>query len=144
MLTIPDRPVRQALTLRERFDRLLDELESWPFELWENLPVPVDMQETDDEVIVTATMPGIRMEDIEINLQGSTLTIRGESREEREETTGTWHRRERKIGSVERRVLVPVAVDADRAEASLRDGVLRVRLPKQNPEPVRKIEVKED
>ncbi len=69
------------------------------------------------------------------------LTIQGETREERDETEGTWHRRERRLGRVYRAVTLPSDVDDENAEASLTDGVLEIRLPKTEPAEQRRIPI---
>lgn len=107
-----------------------------------SLAPAIDLQETEDEIVVKATMPGIKSEDIEVKVAQNTLTIRGESREAREETQGTWHTRERRMGSVYRSMTLPSPVSEDRAEATMSDGVLKIRLPKSGDTTGKRIEVK--
>lgn len=142
-MTVATRPpVREVDTFRDRFNRMLAEFDSLPFELWERLPVPIDLQETEDRIVVKATLPGIKAEDIEIDVRDQTLYLRGESREEREEKEGTWHRRERRLGRVERSMTLPATVDPGQTDALLTDGVLTVTLVKQEPSAGRKITVR--
>ena len=137
----PDQPVD---TFRDRINRMFAEVEGWPYEIMERIPVPVDVEETDDQIVVTASMPGYTTEEIEINVRNGSLHIQGVTEDEREEKDATWHRKERRVGTVKRSVLLPAVVDDERAEATLRDGVLQVTLPKRDPTPVRKIEVQSE
>jgi len=135
------RPIPPVDTFRDRINRMFSEVEGWPYEILDRIPLPVDMEETDDEIVVTASMPGYTRDEIEINVRNGSLHIEGNTEDEREERDATWHRRERRVGTVKRSILLPAAVDDDRAEATLRDGVLRVALPKREQTPGRKITV---
>lgn len=138
------RPAPLADTFRDRVNRMLADFESWPYELWDRVPMPVDVEETETEVIVTASMPGYTKDEIEINVRNGTLHIQGVTEDEREERDATWHRRERRVGTVQRSILLPAPVDDERAEATLKDGVLKVTLPKTDMTPGRKITVQSD
>ncbi|MCM8750543.1 Hsp20/alpha crystallin family protein [Thermomicrobiaceae bacterium CFH 74404] len=131
-------PLRELETLRERLDRLVSELTGREGGA---LGIPLDIQETTDAVIVRASLPGYRPEDIAVEINQGVLTIRGESREEREETGATWHLRERRVGSVYRAVTLPAPVQEDEAQASFEHGVLEIRLPKTAPAPQRRIPI---
>lgn len=132
-------PWRDLEALRERLDRVLTELGRTGRE--GESSVPVDVQETDDAVIVRASVPGIRPEDLSVEVNQGVLTIRGEIREEHEETRGTWHIRERRIGTVYRSVTLPAPVREEEAQATLEHGVLEIRLPKAEPRTQRRIPV---
>jgi HSP20 family protein len=132
-------PWRELETLRERLDRVLTELGRTSRE--GESSVPVDVQETDDAVIVRASVPGIRPEDLSVEVNQGVLTIRGEIREEHEETRGTWHIRERRIGTIYRSVTLPTPVREEEAQATLEHGVLEIRLPKAEPRIQRRIPV---
>jgi HSP20 family protein len=91
---------------------------------------------------VEAELPGLALEDLEIALaEADTLSIKGQRKDPTIET-GTWHRRERAFGEFERTLTLPGAVDAERVEASLKLGVLTIKLPKAPELKPRKIEVK--
>ena len=91
---------------------------------------------------VEAELPGLALEDLEISLaDAETLTIKGQRKEPAAEG-GSWHRRERAFGSFERALSLPGAVAAERVEASLKLGVLTVKLPKAPELQPRKIEIK--
>jgi HSP20 family protein len=104
-----------------------------------------DVRETDDAVLVTAEIPGLEEKDFEINLTEGVLTLKGEKRHEHEEKEkGAVHRIERGYGSFQRRVPLPCEVEAEKATAEYRNGVLSVTLPKapSAKRPVHRIEVK--
>lgn len=103
-----------------------------------------DVSEKDGEILVHAELPGVEAKDMEVKVQNRVLTIRGEKRVERTEDEKERHYSERFFGSFERSLTIPENVDEEKIEASLKDGVLEVHLPKvavSEPE-ARKIEVK--
>ncbi|UCB47523.1 MAG: Hsp20/alpha crystallin family protein [Spirochaetota bacterium] len=93
--------------------------------------VDVDVTETPEEIQVKADVPGIDKKDISITLSGDNLMIKGERKEEKEEKTKHSHRIERRCGSFQRILPVPVAVDSSKISAEYKDGVLTVHLPKK-------------
>ncbi len=103
----------------------------------------VDVRETSDAFEVTASVPGVAPEDVDITVLGDTLHIRGQRREEREEQEqgGRWLVRERRFGAFERAIALPAAVRADGAEARFKDGVLTITLPKAEEAKPRQIRV---
>ena len=90
----------------------------------------VDISETEKEVTVKAELPGIDKKDIEISLNENYLVIKGEKRGETEETGKHFHRVERSYGSFYRSLLLPATVEKDEIDATYKDGVLTVVLPK--------------
>jgi len=132
-------------TLQEEMNRLFDRFmgRSWlaPLGEWEPPVVgtfapSVDVAETDEHVRVTAELPGLDPKDIELSVSGNTLTLKGEKKEEREERQGATYRSERYYGSFSRVIPLPCEVESDKAEATYKNGVLTVTLPK--PEEVKK------
>jgi HSP20 family protein len=92
----------------------------------------LDVKESPDQFVITASVPGVRPADIEISILGDTLHIRGQRKEESEET-GDGHRwllRERRFGAFERTVSLPSPVAAENADADFKDGVLTITVPK--------------
>jgi HSP20 family protein len=100
----------------------------------------VDIEETDDAWIVEAELPGVKSEDVNVEVRGSELAISGEIKERERE--GILRRRTRKTGEFDYHITLPGEADADRIEASLQDGVLTVRIPKPDQERPRRIDVK--
>ena len=100
----------------------------------------VDIEEQDDAFVVEAELPGVERENVNIEFVGNELTITGEAREK--ERKGAVRRQSRRTGRFDYRVSLPVHVDAEKIEASLKDGVLTVRVPKSERAQRRKIEVK--
>jgi len=134
-------PFREMETLRERMDKLFTEINGLPKLAFEPSSLELDMKETDDSVIVTASVPGVKSEDLTVEINKGVLTIRSESKTEHEKTKGTWHLQERRIGSVQRTITLPAAVYDDEAKAALANGVLTVTIPKSDRTPARRIEV---
>ena len=102
----------------------------------------VDMYETGDDLIVTAAVPGVRPEDIDITVQGEVLTIKGETQTEHTDDDQTsYHVHERRYGRFYRQVALPSTVKSDAAEAHFENGILKLRLPKAEEAKERKIQV---
>ena len=95
-----------------------------------NFMPEVDVTETGKEVRVTAELPGMEEKDLEVSLIDGALTIRGEKHEEHEEEKGEYYHSERQYGAFERMISLPSEVDADKAKASFKKGVLKITLPK--------------
>jgi HSP20 family protein len=91
---------------------------------------PVEVSQTDTDFEVKASLPGLKPEDVEITVANDVLTVKGEHREETEDKKREYYRREIRYGSFHRSFSLPVSVDADKAEASFKNGVLHLRLPK--------------
>jgi HSP20 family protein len=102
----------------------------------------VNLYEREDAFVLTAELPGVRPEDVEVTLEGSTVSIRGERKIEYPEGDTSVHRRERQSGSFRRAFELPVPIDADKVEAIQRNGVLMLRLPKSAEHQPRQISVR--
>lgn len=128
--------------LREEINRLFD-FDSWPEStgLFDRSFSPsLDVVEQDDEFAVTVDLPGVSEKDIDITVANNVLTIRGEKSEEQEED-GRYYRKETWSGTFQRTVSLPNTVDADKVEASMKNGVLTVHLPKREEAKPRRISV---
>jgi HSP20 family protein len=101
---------------------------------------PFDVSETDDEMIVRLEVPGMDKKDININLSHGTLTVTGEKKQEKEEHE-TYHCTERCYGTFSRSISLPFEVDGDKVDASFKDGVLKIALPRSEAVKPKKIEV---
>ena len=139
-------PFREIAHGRHPFDPLLGRGFGRPWRLfaWEAdaSPFPVDLYETDDEVVVKASLPGVQPDETEISVTGRFLTIKGERKEEHEEEQPNYFRQERRYGAFQRSLRLPVRVDAEQADASFDEGVLTIRLPKAAESRAKSIPVK--
>ena len=127
-------PTREMVSLRDAMDRLVGESFFRP---WSSLGtffggegLAVDMYETDDEVVVKASVPGVEPEEIDVKVVGNVLTIKGERKEEKKEEKASYIYLERNYGGFHRSVTLPTEVDVDKAKAEFEHGVLTLTLPK--------------
>lgn len=104
--------------------------------------VPLDVVEEGDNVIVRASLPGVRPEDLEVSLEENMLSIRAQTQAEEEREHGRYLLRERRVGSFYRSIRLPQWVDADKAEARYEHGVLTLTVPKAESKKARRLEVK--
>jgi len=120
------------MTLREAMDRLFDDAFTRPLSGrdggW-STPA-VDMYQTDNDVVVKAALPGFKADDVQINVTGDVLTIRGEMKHEDEQKDKAWHIREHRWGSFERSISLPTDVVSEKAQADFDNGILTITLPK--------------
>lgn len=136
-------PLSELEQVTQRMRRMLDQTFSGD---WPSLAEPVgwsplvDIEETDDAYVVEAELPGVKREDVTIELVGNELVISGEVKER--ERKGMLRRQTRRTGRFEYRVTLPDQLDAEKIEAKLAEGVLTVRAPKSERAQRRKIEVK--
>ena len=139
-------PFRDMVTLREAMDRLFEESFVRPRGALAPAEgaasLALDVFESDDDVTVKASIPGLKPEDIDISITGDVLTIKGETHEEREEKQGNYHVRERRWGAFQRSVSLPTLVKADKADAVFENGVLTLTLPKVEEVKPRSIKIK--
>lgn len=103
--------------------------------------LPLDVSENDTHVIVRASLPGFPKDKIDVEVHDGVLSINAHHEEEREEKTERYYRKERRVGSLSRRVALPSAVLEKDAQAEFTDGVLTLRLPKVQKEQPRKIRI---
>jgi len=137
-------PYREMMVLRNSMDRVADrELalapHSWKSFKWS---VALDVVESEDEYLVTASLPGINPEDLEITFEDNRLTIKGESKEEEEVDEARFHLRERRFGSFTRSIKLPTGIESDKIEANYDKGVLKLHLPKVEEVKPKKISIK--
>ncbi|MCI0552318.1 MAG: Hsp20/alpha crystallin family protein [Anaerolineae bacterium] len=124
-------PAREIMTLREAMDHLFDNAFTRPLSLRDGWSAPaIDMYQTDDEIVVKASLPGFKANDVQINITGDVLTLKGEMKHEDEKKGKAWHMREQRWGSFQRSVTLPITVVADKAKADFENGVLTITLPK--------------
>jgi HSP20 family protein len=139
-------PFGDLVTLREAMNRLFDESvvrprgEGAPAEVVR--AAPVDMYQTENEVVIKVSLPGVKPDDVDITILGDVVTIRGESKSEQEVKEENYFRREVRFGSVARELSLPAAVQAAKAEATFENGMLTLRIPKAEEAKPKQIKVK--
>jgi len=102
----------------------------------------LDVVEQGDKITIKVELPGVKSEDVEVSVQNGTLTIAGEKREETENKGEGYYHSERRYGSFRRDLQLPAGIEEDKVEATSRDGVLTVTLPKGEQARAKRIEVK--
>ncbi|MBI2845686.1 MAG: Hsp20/alpha crystallin family protein [Chloroflexi bacterium] len=124
-------PFRDLPSMREAMNRLFDEglFRPWGW-AYDFGSLAVDVYDNKDSIVIRASVPGMKSEDIDISITGDTITISGEVKQEEKVEKENYYRRERRYGSFSRAVALPVAVQSDKAEAVFEDGVLTLTLPK--------------
>jgi HSP20 family protein len=90
----------------------------------------IDVREGDDEIVVSADLPGLTKEDIEVTVEANRLTVSGERKWDEETREDRYHRIERAYGKFSRTLTLPSAVEAEKVKASFKDGILNVAIPK--------------
>ena len=138
-------PFREMTSLRDAMDRLFEDSFVRPSRFFTDGgrgQLPIDMYQTSNEVVVKATLPGFKPEEVDISITGDTLNIKAEHKEEQEVKEEDYFYRERRYGSFMRSVPVPVQVKSDKAEAVFENGVLTLTLPKAEEVKPKQIKVK--
>jgi len=123
-------PFKEMLTLRQAMDRLFEDSFVRPARYW-NEPgasLPLDVYTTKDAIVIRAFVPGVKPDEVEITIEGSTVTIRGETKAPKEE--GTYLLQEQRYGAFARSLDLAIPAQADKAEASFENGVLTFTIPK--------------
>lgn len=126
-------PFRDLSDMQSEMNRVFDSFFGRPSQVGgvERIWAPaVDMYETQDELVVTAELPGLNEKDIHLSITGDVLTLKGERHWSQDEKQENYYRGERWFGKFERALPLPIPVQAGKVKASYRDGVLTVTLPK--------------
>ncbi|MDK2980056.1 MAG: hypothetical protein PWQ55_403 [Chloroflexota bacterium] len=124
-------PVREMVGMRDEMDRFFEDFFSRSPAGYEGYgSINLDLMQTEDDVVVKASIPGVKADDINISVTGDTLTIRGEVKSEEEVKKADYHLRELRQGSFARSVLLPCPVVSDKAKAEFENGILTLTLPK--------------
>ena len=130
-------PLRE---MRQMMDMLERDLLPFDEDVTTN-PLALDVSSDDKAVIIRSAVPGVKEEDLNIEVQDGVLTISAETRYEHEDKQENWHRRELRYGKFSRSVRLPEDVKFDEADAQLENGMLTVTIPRKSPSPVQKIAV---
>lgn len=132
--------------VRSEMDQLFEHFFRDPWGALAHIPSggpALDLAENDKEVTVTAELPGVDPKDVDIDVAGNMLTIRGEKKQEHEEKDRDYHFVERRFGRFQRSIQLPSSVDPDKVEAVCKNGTLTITLAKRPDAMRKKIEVKE-
>lgn len=128
-------PARDLLTMRDQMDRLVEDFFSptWSGRgTWEGAVAsfPVDVHQTDKEYVVKATLPGVKVEDLDVSIVGETLTMKAATQQDQNVKDEDWLLRETRYTAFSRSITLPSEVQADKVEANYESGVLTLRIPK--------------
>lgn len=139
-------PVGEMVSLRSAMDRLFEDSFVSPL-TWrtiaggDTVTPALDVHETPDEVVVSAALPDMKPDDVEVTITGQTLSLRGEMKADESIKRDQYLYRERRYGSFNRTIQLPVRVQGERAQATFEDGVLTLRIPKAEEVKPRQIRV---
>ena len=137
-------PMRDMVTVRQAMDRLFEESmvrPQWGEDAREQVTrLPLDAYSTQEKIVIMASLPGVKPEEVEITIEGDTLSIKGTIPEPPENVD--YILRERRFGPFSRVLTFNIPVEADKAEASFRDGLLTLSVPRAEEIKPRTIEVK--
>jgi HSP20 family protein len=139
-------PFKDLVTLQDRMNRLFDESvrnvrpgdEALSSAIWSPA---VDIYETEDEVVVKAELPEVNQKDIDVQIENSTLTLRGERKFNKETKKENFHRIERAYGSFSRSFTLPSTIDQEKIRADYKDGILKISMPKREETKPKQIKV---
>jgi len=133
-------------SLQKDINRLFEDF--WPMrreDFEEGMLSPaIDVSEDKDNVYVVADLPGVEEKDIKLNFQNGILSLSGEKSEEKESKGKNFHRVERSYGSFSRSIALPTHIDAEKATAVFKNGVLEVTLPKKEEAKPKEISIRVD
>jgi HSP20 family protein len=144
-------PVRKRERERSSLARLHDEMDDLFRSFFEDADMPIlrrgrwpaiDIAENDNEFVVKAEVPGCKAEDIDISVHGNTVSISGEKKEQQQKKEKGYYHSERYYGSFRRDLNLPAGLDTDKIEATCKDGVLILTLPKSEKAKAVKVNVK--
>ena len=135
-------PVREITRMQRDLDRMFDSVVGEGGRSVPHWGLPLDVVEHDEKFTITASIPGINIDDVDITFSDNVLTIRGEYKLEEEVEGAKYHIRERRAGSFARSINLPVLVNAEAIEADYVDGVLTLNVPKAEEVKPRRIMIK--
>jgi HSP20 family protein len=136
-------PFADLLDLQRQINRLFDisfSRNPVKFATEEILPA-IDLYETNDSYVVEAELPGLKQNEIDVNIEEDSLVIKGEKKREKELKEDNYHRAERFYGKFERRIALPSNIDKDKVKASYKDGILKISIPKKEEAKPKQIKV---
>lgn len=131
-------PWRDLYRLRDEMDKIFSDSK---VKTTSEYPA-VNIWSNNEDIILTAELPGIDSNDIDLSISGDTITLKGERKSEELKEDESYHRQERAQGKFVRSIKLPFIVDNNKVEAECKDGILRVKLPKAENEKQKKITIK--
>jgi HSP20 family protein len=136
-------PFEGLSALRREMDRLFEDFSAGgSLRFWERAAEPaVEVSDTAEAVVVKVQVPGISKDDLQLTITESALTVKGETKEEEKKEDKHYHRREFRYGAFVRSIALPAPVQAEKATAQLKDGVLEVTMPKSAEAKVKQIPI---
>jgi HSP20 family protein len=137
-------PFEGLTTLQREMNRLFERFfEDGPMRVLErSLEPAIEVADTPEAVIVKAQVPGVPKDQLQLTITEDAMTLKGEMKEEEKKEGKNYYRRELRYGAFERTIPLPVAVQAEKATADLKDGVLAVTLPKREAAKAKQIPIK--
>jgi HSP20 family protein len=124
-------PFLDIVNVRDTMDRMLDNYFGRSPVAFEGYGVvDLDLYQTENDVVIEASIPGINPDDINISVAGEVLTIKGEVKQEKETKEADYHIKERRYGSFSRSITLPTQINAEKAAADFKNGILKLTLPK--------------
>ncbi|MDR1041217.1 MAG: Hsp20/alpha crystallin family protein [Deltaproteobacteria bacterium] len=123
--------------LRGGVDRIRDSYSAGVFPL-------INVTEDDDSITLTAELPGVKVEDLELSIKSDTLTLKGEKKIDERPKEANFFRKERVVGTFSRSLSLPVRIDPDKSTALLKNGILTVALPKSAEARAHQVSVKSE
>ena len=136
-------PFEGLTALRREMDRLFEEFsQGGALRFWERAAEPaVEVSDTAEAVVVKVQVPGVPKDNLHLNITENALTVKGEVKEEEKKEDKNYHRQEFRYGAFTRTIALPAPVQAEKATAQLKDGVLEVTMPKSAPAQVKQIPI---
>ena len=140
-------PFRNVAALQDRINRIFDESFSRTADLDDDISMSawkplVDIYETDESIILKAELPGIKKDDVSVEVKDNVLTLKGVRTEEKEIKEKNYYRKERAFGTFSRTFNLQHRIQPDKIKARFKDGVLKIEIPKPEEEKPKQITVK--
>ena len=139
-------PFTGRTSTRRLIDRVFDDTFFRPYRIsssrWDGGYLPLDVSQTKDEVVIKASLPGLKPQDVEVSLDGNVLTLGGKTEASKDTEEESYVLRERRPGAFHRSLTLPRDLVTDKVEARFEDGVLTLTIPKSEESKPRTIEVK--
>ena len=140
-------PFRNVAALQDRINRIFDESFSRTADLDDDISMSawkplVDIYETDESIILKAELPGIKKDDVSVEVKDNVLTLKGVRTEEKEIKEKNYYRKERAFGTFSRAFNLQHRIQPDKIKARFKDGILKIEIPKPEEEKPKQITVK--